>query len=153
LFLLLLIGVPVIEVFALIEVAHAIGWRFALLALIVISVIGVRLTRVQGRALIDHISLAVSERRAPGTSAIDRALGFLGAVLLAIPGFVTDLLGALLLLPPTRRLARRWISRRYLGRMMRFAASTGRFATGGRGPRPADVESWAVEEDYDQLER
>ena len=152
-FVLILIGVPVLELFVLIEVGHAIGLRLALLLLLVSSVLGVRVTRVQGRAAIARVSLAASERRAPGSAALDGALGFLGGVLLAIPGFVTDAFGALLLLPPTRKLTRRWLTRRYAGRAMRFVAATGRFASRERHARPADVESTAVEDDLDQLGR
>jgi UPF0716 protein FxsA len=150
-FLLLLIGVPVVEVIVFVEVGRAIGWLPAVLLLIGTSVIGLRLLPIQGRAAIDRVSLAVSERRAPAGAAIDGALGFLGAALLVIPGFVTDLLGALLLLPLTRRLTRTWLSLHYAGRMMAFVATAGRFASGeGRRP-PADVDSTAVDDDVEEL--
>jgi UPF0716 protein FxsA len=152
-FVLVLIGVPVVELFVFVEVGHAIGLRLALLLVLVGSVIGARVTRVQGRAAIERVSLAVSENRAPAGAAIDGALGFLGGVLLTIPGFVTDFFGVLLLLPPTRKLTRRRISRHYAGRAMRFVAATGRFASRERGVRQADVESTAVEDDFDQLGR
>jgi UPF0716 protein FxsA len=156
-FLLALIGVPVLEVFALIEVARAIGWLAALVLLLATSVLGMRLVRVQGRATVARVSLAVSEHRQPAQTALDGALGFLGSVLLAVPGFVTDAFGVLLLLPPTRALTRRWISRRYISSVMRFAAASRRFAPGARGPRPpsppADVESTAVEIDREELGR
>jgi UPF0716 protein FxsA len=148
---LVLIGVPVLEVLAFIEVGRAIGWLLAVVLLLGTSVLGARLVRVEGRAAIERFSSAVSERRAPASAAIDGALGFLGAVLLAVPGFVTDAFGTLLLVGPTRRLARRWISSHYAARVMRFAATAGRFTSRGRGVRPADVESTAVEDDLDQL--
>lgn len=152
-FVLVLIGVPIVEVFAFIEVGRAIGWLLAVVLLVGTSLLGTRLLRVQGRAAIDRVSLAVSEQRAPGRAAIEGALGFLGAVLLVVPGFVTDALGALLLLGPTRTLTRRWISKNYAGRLMSFAVTAGRFASRDRGVRPADVESTAVEDDLDQLGR
>lgn len=152
-FLLVLIGVPVLEVFAFIEVGQAIGWLLALILLLGTSLLGARLLRSEGRAAIERFSLALSERRAPAGVAIEGALGFLGAVLLAVPGFVTDALGALLLLAPTRKLARRWVSSHYAGRVMRFAASASRFAARDHGVRPADVESTAIDDDLDQLGR
>jgi UPF0716 protein FxsA len=152
-FVLVLVGVPIVEVFAFIEVGRAIGWLLAVVLLVGTSLVGTRLLRAQGRAAIDRVSLAVSEQRAPGRVAIEGALGFVGAALLVVPGFVTDALGTLLLVPPTRKLARRWISRRYLGRVIGFAVTAGRFASRDRGVRPADVESTAVEDDLDQLGR
>ena len=152
-FLLVLIGVAVLEVFAFIEVGHAIGWLPAVVLLLGTSVFGARMLLAQGRLAIQHVSLALSERRAPGHTAIDGAIGFLGGTLLLIPGFVTDVLGALLLLPLIQRLTRRWMSRHYAGRMMSFVAAAGRFAPGGHAGRPADVESTLVEDDPDQLGR
>jgi UPF0716 protein FxsA len=152
-FVLVLIAVPALELFVLIEVAHAIGWLLAVVLLLGTSLVGIQIVRIQGRSTIERVSLAVSERRAPGRPALDGALGFLGGLLLVLPGFVTDALGALLLLPPTRALTRRWISRRYAARMMSFVAAAGRFTPGGRAARPADVDSTAVEDDPDELER
>lgn len=152
-FVLLLIAVPLLEVFVLIEVAHAIGWPAALLLLAGASLLGMRLVRIEGRATIERVSLAVSGRRQPAGGTLDGALGFLGSLLLAIPGFVTDALGALLLLRPTRTLARRWLSRRYAARLMSFVAASGRFTPRGRSRRPADVESTAVEDGLDRLGR
>jgi UPF0716 protein FxsA len=148
-----LVAVPIVEVLAFIAVGHAIGWLPTLIALLGISVIGTRLLRIQGRAAIEGFSLAVSERRAPTGAALDGALGLLGATLLAIPGFVTDVFGVLLMLPPSRALARRWISHRYATHVMRFVAATERFRGGARPMRPADVESTAVEDDAEQLDR
>ena len=152
-FLLVLIGVPLVEVFVFIEVGRAIGWLAAVVLLVGTSVLGTRLVRTQSRSAIERVSLAVSERRAPARAAIDGGLGFLGGVLLAIPGFVTDALGALLVLTPTRSLARRWISRRYAGRAMRFVAMAVRFPSSGAARRPADVDSTAIDDDLDQLGR
>jgi UPF0716 protein FxsA len=151
--LLALILVPAAEVFLFIEVGLAIGWLLAVLLLLGTSLLGGWLLRVQGRAAIERVARALAEHRAPGAAAIDAALGFLGGGLLVVPGFLTDALGALLVIGPTRALLRRWISRRFEGRVMRFVVNLGRVAPGSRGVRPADVESTAVENDLDQLGR
>src|ERR1700691_1022327 len=111
-FVLVLIAWPVLEVFVFIEVGLAIGWLPAVVLLLGTSLLGIQVLRVQGRTAVERVSAAVSERRAPGRAALDGVLGFLGGVLLVIPGFVTDALGALLVLAPIRALVRRWISRR-----------------------------------------
>ncbi len=151
-FVLALIAVPLVEVFVFIEVGRAIGWLLTVVLLLGGSLIGVHLMRVQGRSAIERVSRAVSERRAPARAAVDGALGFLGAALLALPGFVTDVFGALLLFPSTRARTRRWLSRRYAGRAMSFVAAAGRFASDRRGAPVADYESTAVEGDADQLD-
>lgn len=158
-FVLALILVPILELLVFIEVARAIGWLLAVVLLLGTSLLGVRLLRVQSQAAIERFSLAVYERRAPARAAIDGALGFLGGVLLVVPGFLTDVLGALLVLRPTRTLTRRWVSRHYLSRMVGFLATAGhRAGDRGRPPRsrgrpPADFESTVVEDDPEQLGR
>jgi UPF0716 protein FxsA len=165
-FVLALIGVPILELFVFIEVGRTIGWLPAFVLLIGTSLFGIQTMRIEGRAAFARLSLAMSERNAPARAAIDSALGFLGGVLLVIPGFVTDAVGLLLLLPASRRLTRRWLSRHYAARTIDFVTATMRFAPGGRraagygrfgagapGMHPADVESTAVEEDVDELGR
>jgi UPF0716 protein FxsA len=150
-FILLLLAVPVVEVFVFIEVGLAVGWTVATVLLVGTSLLGVALLRVQGRSALRRVSLAVSEGRPAGGAALDGALGFLGCILLVVPGFVTDALGALLLFLPARAFLRRWVSRRYAGRVVSFAATAGRFGPRDRAVWPADVESTAVEDDRDQL--
>jgi UPF0716 protein FxsA len=152
-FVLALIAVSVVEVVAFVEVAGAIGWPVAVVLLLGSSIVGVRLLRIEGRAAIARVSLAVSQRRPAGTAAVDGALGFIGAALLAVPGFVTAALGVLLLLRPTRALVRDRMSRRFARRAMSFAARTNRFAPGARERPLADVESTAVEHDANELGR
>jgi UPF0716 protein FxsA len=151
-FLPVMAALLIVEVLAFVEVARASSLLLALVLLFGISLLGARLLRVQQRLAFERVSQAVAERRASAPAAIDGALGLLGAVLLVIPGFVTDAIGALLLLGPTRRLTRRWIARRYAAPLMRFAAWAERLAR-ARRPPPADVESTAVDYEADRLER
>jgi UPF0716 protein FxsA len=152
-FLLALIVLLALEVIAFIAVGHAIGWLWTVLLLFGTSLVGWQLLRIQGRAAVERISRAVSERSAPGRAALDGVLAFLGAGLLVVPGFVSDAVGVLLLFGPTRALARRSLSRRYAGRVVRFARATGRFAPGGWSGAPADVDSTAIDDDLGQLRR
>ena len=81
-----------------------------------------------------------------------------GGALLLTPGFISDLLGLLLLLPPTRAIVRAILVRRFADRMI---ASATRRAPVGFGPpparggaaRPGDVEGTAVDVDADGLPR
>jgi UPF0716 protein FxsA len=84
---------------------------------------------------------------------VDTALGLLGGVLLVIPGFVTDVLAVPLLLPPTRRVVRRQLSRHLARRMMRFATMAERFGARASGMPPADVDATAIEDEPGRLGR
>jgi UPF0716 protein FxsA len=150
-FLLIFIVLPVLEILAFVEVGLAIGWPWAVLLLLGTSIIGYQMARRHGRVAFGEVSRAFSERRPPRVSALDGAMGSFAGLLLFIPGFVTDLMGAVLLLPPARKLVRTWISTHYGGRAFTVAASAGRFVRGTNPRRPADVESTAVEEDLRQL--
>lgn len=152
-FLLVLIGLPLLELLVLIEVAHAVGWLIALAILLVASAVGTRVLRLQSRAAIERVTGALTQRREPTGTAIDGLLRFLGGALLALPGYVTAVFGLALLTPPVRRIVGRRLVRHYGGRIMRFTTRTARFAAGGARRRPADVDSTAVEEDLDQLGR
>ncbi len=147
------LAVAILEIFVFIEVGHAIGWLAAIVLLLATSVFGASLLVVQGRAAIDRVSLAVSRREVSARAVTEGALGFLGCVLLVIPGFVTDALGALLILPPTRRATRRWLSLHYAARVTTFVATVGRFRSGAGNVPPADFESTADEDDIDQIGR
>jgi len=144
--LLLLILWPVAELFVAIQIAHAIGVLLTVVLLLAGWPIGVWLARTQGRAAWLRLSAAVAAGRPPGREVIDGALVLVGAVSLIVPGFITDVLGLLLLLRPSRALAREAITRNFQSRLV--VAAT-RFS---RTPRSAyDVDSTATDLDGPQL--
>jgi UPF0716 protein FxsA len=135
------------ELFVAIGVAHAIGAGYMLLALIVSWPLGGWALRSQGRAAWRRLSAAVAAGRPPGREAIDGALVLIGAILLIVPGFITDGIGLLLLLAPTRAVARQAITRNFQSRLV--VAAT-RFS---RAPGSAyDVDSTATDLDGPQLQ-
>jgi UPF0716 protein FxsA len=142
---LLLIGWFVAEVFVVIEVAGAIGVGATVLLLILSWPLGWWALRAQGRAAWRRLSAAVSAGRSPGREVLDGALVLLGGLLLIVPGFISDVLGALALLPPTRALLRRGLARNL---QSRFVVSATRF---GNPARPYDVDSTATDVDQPQL--
>jgi UPF0716 protein FxsA len=148
-----LLGLPLVEVAAFVAVGLTASWFAAVALLLGTSVFGVLVLRGESRAALGRVSLAVSQHQPPGPAAVDTALGLLGGVLLVIPGFVTDLLAVPLLLPPTRRIVRRALSRRLARRVMRFATMAERFGTRTPGMPPADVDATAIEDEPGRLGR
>jgi UPF0716 protein FxsA len=151
LFLVLLILWPVAEIFVAIEVAGAIGWLLTLLLLIAGWPAGTWALRSQGRAAWGRLRAEADSGRPPARAVFDGALILIGGLLLIIPGFITDALGILLLLPPTRSLTRRVATRRLQASVIHRAA---RFGPRGRrrGPR-YDVDSTATDIDQPSLPR
>lgn len=145
--LLLVILWPVAELFVAIKVAEAIGVLLTVLALIAGWPLGVWLMRAEGRVALRRLSAAVAAGRPPGREVLDGALVLGGGFLLIVPGFITDVLGLTLLLPPGRAVARQSIVRNFRSRVVVRATH---FA--GRG-RPGDVDSTATEVDPTQLPR
>jgi UPF0716 protein FxsA len=114
----LLILWPIAELLVAIEVARAIGVLLMLLLVILGWPLGLWAIRSEGRAVWRRLAVAVNEQRAPGREVLDGALVLIGGTLIMIPGFITDVLGLLCLLPPTRALIRGGFVRNLQGRMM-----------------------------------
>jgi UPF0716 protein FxsA len=143
--LLLLVIWPIAEVFVAIQVADAIGVLPTILLLIVTWPLGTWAMRSQGRAAWRRLSAAVAQRRPPAAEVIDGALVLVGGFLLILPGFITDVLGICLLLPPTRWPLRALMVRNIQSRLLVQAV---RFTRGGR---PYDVDSTAADVDQPRL--
>jgi UPF0716 protein FxsA len=145
--LLLLICWPVAEVFVAIQVADAIGVLLTILLLVASWPVGSWALRSRGRAAWRRLGDAVAARRPPGREVLDGALILLGGMLMIVPGFITDVLGAFLLLPPTRALMRGVLVRNLHSRVVVQAT---RFT---RGPGAYDVDSTASDIDQRRLDR
>jgi UPF0716 protein FxsA len=98
--------------------------------------------RHQGRSVWRRFNEAVQSGRVPAREVLDGALVIFGGALLLTPGFLTDVLGLILLLPPTRAVVRRVLTRRLAHRMVASA----------RRPRTSDVDGTAVDVDPDRIE-
>lgn len=139
LLVLLFIAVPIAELAVILQIGDAIGLWWTLALLIADSVLGSLLMRSQGRQAWRRFSEAVRAGRPPAREVIDGALVLLGGALLLTPGFISDVFGLALLLPPTRAAIRVGLVRR-LGKRMVVSMTA-------RGPRPPagayDVEGTA----------
>jgi UPF0716 protein FxsA len=112
LLVLLFILVPIAEIYVIIQVGQAIGALWTVLILIADSIIGARLLRWQGRRAWVKFQQALAEGRVPHREVVDGVLIVLGGAFLLTPGFITDVFGVFLLIPPTRTVVRRFLVRR-----------------------------------------
>ena len=95
-----------VELAVVVGLVSTIGFGWTVLAIMVTFVVGLALAGSQVARHIARLQSALNTRSASGALATDSALVALGAVLVVIPGLASSVLGALLLLPPTRRIAR-----------------------------------------------
>jgi UPF0716 protein FxsA len=150
LLLILFIVVPIAELYVIIQVGQAIGLLPTLAILIGDALLGSLLLRQQGRSAWRRFNAALDERRFPGKEVADGVMITVGGTLLLTPGFITDAVGLLLLIPPTRALLRRgfWA---FLGRRFHLVGGAAGWgyerARGGaaRSGRSYDVEGTARE--------
>jgi UPF0716 protein FxsA len=106
---LLLLAVAEISVF--VAVVHALGAGWALLIIALSSLAGLVLLRREGIRGWRAFRTAAEAGRPPGPQVSNSLVGLLGALLLAVPGFISAVAGLLLVLPPGRWLARRGVER------------------------------------------
>jgi UPF0716 protein FxsA len=141
---LLFIAVPIAELAVIIQVGQAIGVWWTVGLLVADSLFGSWLMRHQGRATWRRFNEAVQGGRVPAREVLDGALVIFGGALLLTPGFITDILGLVLLLPPSRAIVRGVLARRLAHRMVASATRT-------RGPADFDVEGTAVDVDPEHI--
>jgi UPF0716 protein FxsA len=144
--LLLLIIVPIAEIALIIQVGEWIGVWWTIALLLADAVLGSWLLRAQGRVVWRRFTAAVSEGRVPHREVLDGVLVIFGGALMLAPGFITDIFGALFLLPPTRRLFRGLLARRAVLRIVSTPPAP------SRNGRPDDIETTAVDVDPDRLD-
>ena len=105
----------------LIQVGQPIGVWWTIALLIADSILGSLLMRSQGRAVWRRFNVTLQAGRPPAREVLDGVLVIFGGALLLTPGFISDFLGLLLLLPPTRALVRAMLVRRFADRMIASA--------------------------------
>jgi len=106
----LFVVMPLLELFVIIQVGQVIGPRWTIGLLLVDSMIGAWLVRREGSRAWRALRTALNSGRMPSGELADAALILVGGTLMLAPGFVTDALGFLLILPFTRPVARRALS-------------------------------------------
>jgi UPF0716 protein FxsA len=98
----LLILVPIAELYVIVQVGQGIGIFATLVLLVAVSILGAYLLKREGTATWKRLRASMAEGKMPTNEATDGALILLGGALLLTPGFLTDIVGLLFVLPPSR---------------------------------------------------
>jgi UPF0716 protein FxsA len=135
----LFLVVPFLELYVILEVVGpALGAPLTILLLAADSIIGAVLFKSQGRSVWRRFNRTLAEGSMPHREVVDGVLVIFGGAFLITPGFISDIAGILLLLPPTRAVIRRVLIRR-LGRRVLVAEPGRRYDVEGSAREYDDV--------------
>lgn len=148
----LFIVIPIAELYVILKVGDLIGILPTIALLVADSLLGSWLMRSQGRAVWSRFQQTMQAGRIPHREVFDGVLVIFGGAFLITPGFLTDIVGVFLLLPPTRALVRAWLVRRG-GRMFGISMAGRRSGSVPRDRSDFDVEGTAYETDQPRLPR
>ncbi|MBA7608998.1 hypothetical protein ES703_16184 [subsurface metagenome] len=107
--LILFVIVPVTELYILIEVGKKIGSLTTIGIIILTGIIGAYLVKGQGFMILKKIQNDLNEGIMPGDSLIQGVIILAGGILLLTPGFVTDIIGFIFLIPVSRRVVKKYL--------------------------------------------
>jgi UPF0716 protein FxsA len=111
LLVLVFIVLPIAELYVIIRVGELIGVLPTIGLLLLDSFLGAALLRSQGRAAWRRFNDALAQGKVPAREVFDGAMVILGGAFLITPGFITDVIGLLLLIPLTRTMFRGLVAR------------------------------------------
>lgn len=107
--LMLFIIVPVVELYILIEVGKKIGSVPIIGIIILTGILGAYLVKGQGFMILRKIQSDLNEGILPGDNLIQGAIILAGGILLLTPGFITDIIGFIFLIPFSRMVVKKYL--------------------------------------------
>lgn len=137
----LFILIPLIEIYLFIKVGASIGAFNTILLILVTAIVGVALLRWQGLSTINKVQSQMQHGELPALGMIEGMMLFFAGALLLTPGFFTDAVGFLILIPPLRKALALWLLERS-GWMVQIRTQQSQ----GRGSGSQDY----IEGDYDR---
>jgi UPF0716 protein FxsA len=145
-----LIGVPLIEIALFIQVGGWIGLAPTLALVVLTAVIGAWILRRQGISVLMRASRQLSDGSLPVVEVFEALCLVVAGALLLTPGFFTDTIGALLLVPALRRT----LYQRLRGRIELhvFQGPDDRFGGGAGGPPSAPTPGPTIEAEFEEVE-
>lgn len=123
-----LLLIPLVDVVLLAFVATEIGWTATIALVVLTALLGMVFVRAEGRRTLRKIQRSVARGQSPQDELVDGGLLIAAGAFLLTPGLVTDVVGLVLVIPPTRALIRRLLKRYVL--VPYVDERTGGFATG-----------------------
>ena len=111
--LLLIIGIPIIEIYLFIKIGSQIGAFNTILLIFLTAIVGVAYARHEGFNTLKSGIFGLMRNEMPIYEIISGAALAFAALLLILPGFATDILGLLIIFPPTRKLFLKNVSMKY----------------------------------------
>ena len=111
--LLIIIGLPILEIWIMIKVGTQIGALNTVLLIFSTAILGIYFARVQGLSTIKSGFYNLYQNKIPVYEIISGASIAIASVFLIIPGFVTDFIGFVLLIPFTRKIIINYLLRNY----------------------------------------
>jgi UPF0716 protein FxsA len=144
--LLALVLLAAAEIYVIIAIAHLVGWALTVLLLVASTVAGLWLVRIQGRRAWGALRSAVASGVVPDRELGDAALVVAGGALIAVPGFLTDVLGVLTVAPYTRPLVRRVFGLIFFRRALGAGVRLGSRVTGAHAGDRAEPAAGAPPE-------
>ena len=134
-FSLLVMLFPIAEIWTLIRVGSRIGFWDTLFLLILSGFFGAYLAKVQGQVVIQRIQKCLAEGKMPTLEMLDGVLVFIGGLLFIFPGFISDVLGLLLIFPLTRWLIRMFLLQGIRSNLQMRPSSSTRSGTASGSPQ------------------
>lgn len=134
LLLVIFIGMPIAEIYVIVQSSHAIGFLNTLALLIVISAVGAWLVKHQGLRVWRRFNEQVQRGAVPSKEIADGVMLLIAGALMLAPGFITDVIALSLMLPPVRAVVRTLVERRSRRQQQR-----GRIRVTYSGPMRPDV--------------
>jgi len=136
--ILLLVLWPVVEIAVFLQVVTWIGVLNTFALMVAISLCGAWLVKRQGVGTLARMRAELDDGRVPTGPMTDGGLLAAAGFLLLVPGFVTDIFGLALLVPPMRGGVRRWLGRRFNVRTARVRRGRGYLDVDEAQPQPPD---------------
>ncbi len=144
--LVLFLLVPLLEIYLLIKVGSHIGAFNTVVLVVATAVGGAALLRLQGLATLTRVRHEMEAGRIPALPMLEGVVLLFAGALLLTPGFFTDALGFLLLIPPLRRALVREFIRAGMGRGGPPPGASPGAGGEDRGPRTLEGEFWRDED-------